>query len=275
MKPKKLLIVALIVSVNCLEIYLGGDEVDEPGELASNFLDLPRIKSKVKKVLPAEKPLMVPVQQGRTLGESILDLKHSRVSKSQLRRNLNRLNKVSTTSTSIPTTSLKEESSVPVETSVKVESKKSWIAYFLASKPPETLQPATTHSLHSNIINYQDMVSDNKDLSAWTRFVVEEDTGTVAHKQYGIPQTKVINIDEFIEYLTKYHGFRLKDLLFLKNAELDYGLEEIERELNKIKERQDLEIVIGGEPPDVATSESSSLHVNVYYIYLVFLLLLF
>lgn len=280
MKPSKLLVLAFAIRVHSLDVYVGGEEVEDSPGIISDFLDLPRIKTRIKLMFPDEKPLVVPVQQGKTLRESILNVKqYSKSGESPLRRKLKLSKKVrvktSTPSTSIPL-KVDEGSEIPVQTSVKLTSKRSWVAAFLAFKPPETshLTP-TTHSLHSTIKNYEDMVSDDSDLSAWTRFVVEEDKDTVSHKQYGGTQTKVVNVDEFINYLVKYHGFRRNDLAFLRRTDLDYGLDEIERELNKIKNRQDQEIDIGGEPTDVVTNESTSLHMNVYYMYLILLFVLF
>ncbi|KAK6461158.1 hypothetical protein DFJ63DRAFT_337063 [Scheffersomyces coipomensis] len=63
-----------------------------------------------------------------------------------------------------------------------------------------------------------------------------------------------LDVEEFIKYLINYEGFKREDLEFLRSSNLDYGLKEIEKELNKIK---DLEkenhiniIDIGGEGPE-------------------------
>lgn len=58
-------------------------------------------------------------------------------------------------------------------------------------------------------------------------------------------------MEEFVNYLTKFEGFKAQDLRFLQNQDtgLDYGLDEIEEELNRIKdkERAERNIEIDGE----------------------------
>ena len=45
-----------------------------------------------------------------------------------------------------------------------------------------------------------------------------------------------LDIEEFIHYLVEEQGFNSSDLEFLRLKNLDYGLGEIEKELNKLKE---------------------------------------
>lgn len=62
-----------------------------------------------------------------------------------------------------------------------------------------------------------------------------------------------IDVEDFICYLIEVHGFSPADVSFLRTADLDHGLEEIEKELNRAKDKNDLPrttIDIGGELPN-------------------------
>ena len=84
----------------------------------------------------------------------------------------------------------------------------------------------------------------------------------VSYKKYehkkALPKSSIsyyyrnhLDMPSFIEYL-KTQGFNINDLNFLSKPDLNYGFEEIERELDKIDnnpiKEPDANIIIGGEP---------------------------
>lgn len=113
--------------------------------------------------------------------------------------------------------------------------------------------------LSSQITSYENWEADELDLREWTHHVADSDNtkfSDYTYKEYGVPAyttddaEKQLNVRDFIEYLVSQHGFRRKDLVFLQSKELDHGLDEIERELDKIKDNQNQKNVIidiGGE----------------------------
>ncbi|KAG2732839.1 hypothetical protein G9P44_003829 [Scheffersomyces stipitis] len=179
-----------------------------------------------------------------------------------------------TLSASTTQVSTSAEPTASFNPSVTVSSKKSWIKeflYFTTKARAATVaqkQIDRDRLLTTNINNYQDTTSNENDLKRWTKLIVEQGRADSSskfqdynYKEYGLdhkdpnnftPKNEIeLNIEEFISYLVNFQGFQEKDLKFLRQKGLDYGLVEIEKELNKIK---DLErdsnnriIDIGGE----------------------------
>lgn len=129
-------------------------------------------------------------------------------------------------------------------------------------------QVPPSRKLSSQITSYENWEADELDLREWTHHIAESDNtkfSDYTYKEYGVPAymtedaEKQLNVRDFIEYLVSQHGFRRKDLVFLQSKELDHGLDEIERELDKIKDNQNKKNVIidiGGET-STPTAETS------------------
>lgn len=116
-------------------------------------------------------------------------------------------------------------------------------------------------SLTTSIKNYKDSLVQPDDLSGFVYKVVQEnkedkDFDDYDFKKYGskLP-ARVIRLNskfstgDLINYLVDHEGFKRESLTFLNDG-LDYGFDEIDEELNKIKDRQREEekiINIGGE----------------------------
>lgn len=114
---------------------------------------------------------------------------------------------------------------------------------------------ASNPQLATAIKNYDTALSSSN-LKSYTAKVVEEtkhdpdfDDYTFTRYNHVQPETpKKLDIAEFMDYLTTYEGFTTVQLEFLKKN-IDFGLDEIEKELNKIKdiEREEKQIAIDGE----------------------------
>lgn len=171
-----------------------------------------------------------------------------------------------------------------------VHSRPSWIKSFLSYKTKQStvhsmsVDPSSKSNNHkfspnkhvdlklklkSKIIEYEDSLSNPKDLKRWVQLIADKPTATRNNNYGGSPtftsssiKTKTfttgnknnqqqleIDIDEFINYLINEQGFNRDDLQFLRMKNLDYGLGEIEQELNKLKDQQGKPkvIKIGGE----------------------------
>lgn len=113
--------------------------------------------------------------------------------------------------------------------------------------------------LNSKVTSYR--YHNSGDLRAWTKYLVESHKAQAAAAK---PSVAEFDIDAFIDYLVHQKHFREKDLQFLRRPGLDYGHDQIERELTKIKQKQEEEesktINIGGE-----TIEGSALCVGYSY----------
>lgn len=162
--------------------------------------------------------------------------------------------------------------------SVIVRSKTSWIKEFLLFKSGtiEKVDYPRSYELSSSIKTYQDVQSDLAKLDKWTEYVVAdavspgvstEKFNDVNYKKYGRLQNVdlgaklVIDCEELRAYLINVHEFKLDDLKFLNQQGLDHGTEEIDRELNAIKEREGIEnreIDIGGDSPSYIPVESGT-----------------
>ncbi|CCG26007.1 Pga46 protein [Candida orthopsilosis Co 90-125] len=169
-----------------------------------------------------------------------------------------------------------------------VHSRPSWIKSFLSYKTKQStvhsmsVDPSSKSNNHksspnkhvdsklkSKITEYEDSLSNPKDLKRWVQLIADKPTATRNNNHGGSPtfpsssiKTKTfttgnkndqqqleIDIDEFINYLINEQGFNRDDLQFLRMKNLDYGLGEIEQELNKLKDQQGKPkvIKIGGE----------------------------
>lgn len=112
--------------------------------------------------------------------------------------------------------------------------------------------------LQSRIKNYDDTVSDPRDLKRWVRLIADEGKNEFGKKHSSknyIQKNEIeLDIEEFIHYLVEEQGFNSSDLEFLRLKNLDYGLGEIEKELNKLKEAKGSPkvISIGGEDENSA-----------------------
>lgn len=143
-----------------------------------------------------------------------------------------------------PTQSLDSSAFVASKTSLIDE----YFAYQQASQSPEV-----SYELVIDI--YDDALADPNNLKLWTKKVAAKQNRytDIDYRKYGpgaVPGTKarsIIDIDDFIQFLVSQKNMNETDLSFLKE-DLDYGLEEIERELNKIRNKGGSSIIdIGGE----------------------------
>ncbi|KAG7665285.1 uncharacterized protein J8A68_001341 [[Candida] subhashii] len=174
-------------------------------------------------------------------------------------------NEESSTDSSLPPTS---------SDSPKVHSKKSWIKEFLLFQQSHqkvnalNIEEKAEHpKLRTTIKSYEDTASDPNDLKRWIQLIAQDEpqvTNNGITKKYSNRNANInnnnneieIDIEEFIKYLVNEQGFNPKDLQFLKMKNLDYGLGEIEQELNKLKDakRSPKVIKIGGEEENKAWS---------------------
>lgn len=129
-----------------------------------------------------------------------------------------------------------------------------WIKEYLAfnSLPLVSVQTASDplKVLKSTIVSYENSQADENDLRAWTRYLAETNNEPPEQSQTE-PDQQVLELDveKFIEYLVEHKHFRPEELEFLRRANLDYGYDQIEDELEKIKSnRQEPKTIsIGGE----------------------------
>lgn len=157
-----------------------------------------------------------------------------------------------------------------------VHSRRSWIKDFLIFKEQKVSAMSSSSSLssgslrdksklkqenkqlQSRIKNYDDTVSDPRDLKRWVRLIADEGKNEFGKKHSSknyIQKNEIeLDIEEFIHYLVEEQGFNSSDLEFLRLKNLDYGLGEIEKELNKLKEAKGSPkvISIGGEDENSA-----------------------
>lgn len=153
--------------------------------------------------------------------------------------------------TSNPTRSVSQivpASEVPAP-ELPIELKTSWIRDFLAftSHPAIKIQKDNKDKpLDSCIVSD----GDESNLISWTRHLVQTDND-YHNAEQGIVSNNVlkIDVDNFIKYLVEHKNFRPKDLDFLRSQDLDYGYDQIEDELDKIKRNQKgpRTVTIGGE----------------------------
>lgn len=141
-------------------------------------------------------------------------------------------------------TSTPQIDTVPAITTEKLD----WVQQFREFAGQKLLAAAASASpLNSKVSNYRYNHND-ADLRAWTKYLVETHKAQVSRTSAAAAE---FDIEAFIDYLVRQKNFREKDLQFLRRPGLDYGQEQIERELTKIKQKQEEEesktISIGGE----------------------------
>ncbi|KAG5419130.1 hypothetical protein I9W82_002897 [Candida metapsilosis] len=199
------------------------------------------------------------------------------------------------------------------DTTSTVHSRPSWIKSYLNFKSKQTMVhsmsvdpnlkhpghsggggAATSHAnskLKSKITEYEDSLSNPKDLKRWVQLIADKPTavtnkgsGKGDHANDSVftsssirtksfttgnkndQQQLEIDIDEFINYLINEQGFNRNALQFLRMKNLDYGLGEIEQELNKLKDQQTKPkvIKIGGEEEHV--NKANKYKVGFHYV---------
>lgn len=169
-----------------------------------------------------------------------------------------------------------EDISSSASSTPKVHSRRSWIKDFLMFKEQDTgtsdkskNKKKTSEEKHENsklqskITNYDDTVSDPRDLKRWVRLIADEGKDQpYVQSKYVYNNEIELDVEEFIKYLVEEQGFNVTDLEFLRSKNLDYGLGEIEQELNKLKETKGSPKVIdiGGEHDSDGSDSGSSLN---------------
>lgn len=158
---------------------------------------------------------------------------------------------------------------------VRFRSYKNYFKDYFKFKQQTISQPT---DLTVRIKNYDDLLSKNNDLTQFTDEIIQEslhdeDFHDYNFKQFGDHASERVNhintntainndnIQEFIDYLIKYEGFSDNELKFLRGYDLDYGLDEIEEELNKINydhiNHGEKTIDIGGEKSGASGNQLS------------------
>ncbi|KAI5957903.1 hypothetical protein CANMA_004335 [Candida margitis] len=135
---------------------------------------------------------------------------------------------------------------------------------------PHSSNQNSDSKLKSKITEYEDSLSNPNDIKRWVRLIADKpkaasnnNDGSSTGSAFISSSIKTksfsngnkssdqieIDIEEFINYLINEQGFNSEDLQFLRMKGLDYGLGEIEQELNKLKDQQGKPkvIKIGGE----------------------------
>lgn len=149
-------------------------------------------------------------------------------------------------------------SSLAVLVTVAAISKPMWIRDFLSFKKSgpefhalETPKEPEHKPVRTRIINYGPMLANEGNLTPFTRHLVE-----LLKEDYVAPEQKAVkrpvielDIEQFIAYLIEHRGFTENQLNFLRQPELDYGYDTIEKELTQIKRQLAVQrhITIGGE----------------------------
>ncbi|WEJ97723.1 hypothetical protein PSN45_005282 [Yamadazyma tenuis] len=178
------------------------------------------------------------------------------------------------------------ESSVP--TKFVLSSARNFVQEFLNFKQQQVLSQAVKDpnpKLETSFISYEGSLNDPENLKEFTNRVVQESQAGRQFSDYSfrrfgdqpVSKVKKLNFDpqfempDLVDYLVKYEGFKRQDLACFIETELDYGLEEIERELNKIKDNQrerEKNINIGGETSDAAHTHKG--HTFIYLLAVIF-----
>lgn len=274
-----------------VELTINDEEIDNPGLI---------LKSKFKQYLPElQENLEIPVnEKQQSIRESFIPKKinyHHFGLRSRFKKDVS----VTTTTAIVlePTlaksnpenvdsnhtdtdtdsdSDVNEDISSSASSTPKVHSRRSWIKDFLMFKEQDTgtsdkskNKKKTSEEKHENsklqskITNYDDTVSDPRDLKRWVRLIADEGKDQpYVQSKYVYNNEIELDVEEFIKYLVEEQGFNVTDLEFLRSKNLDYGLGEIEQELNKLKETKGSPKVIdiGGEHDSDGSDSGSSLN---------------
>lgn len=274
-----------------VELTINDEEIDNPGLI---------LKSKFKQYLPElQENLEIPVnEKQQSIRESFIPKKinyHHFGLRSRFKKDVS----VTTTTAIVlePTlaksnpenvdsnhtdtdtdsdSDVNEDISSSASSAPKVHSRRSWIKDFLMFKEQDTgtsdkskNKKKTSEEKHENsklqskITNYDDTVSDPRDLKRWVRLIADEGKDQpYVQSKYVYNNEIELDVEEFIKYLVEEQGFNVTDLEFLRSKNLDYGLGEIEQELNKLKETKGSPKVIdiGGEHDSDGSDSGSSLN---------------
>lgn len=134
----------------------------------------------------------------------------------------------------------------------RIQLKTPWIKDYLSFNSISALSTQNIDKekpLKSTIISYEDSQADENDLRSWTRYIVQSDGEDDEFHDTHENNVVELDVDKFIKYLVEHKNFKAEDLQFLRKPDLDYGYDQIEDELAKIKrdEKQPHTISIGGE----------------------------
>lgn len=284
-------LIVFLQHTTAVELTINDEEIDNPGLI---------LKSKFKQHLPElQENLEIPVnEKQQSIRESFIPKKinyHHFGLRSRFKKDVS----VTTTTAIVlePTlaksnpenvdsnhtdtdtdsdSDVNEDISSSASSTPKVHSRRSWIKDFLMFKEQDTgtsdkskNKKKTSEEKHENsklqskITNYDDTVSDPRDLKRWVRLIADEGKDQpYVQSKYVYNNEIELDVEEFIKYLVEEQGFNVTDLEFLRSKNLDYGLGEIEQELNKLKETKGSPKVIdiGGEHDSDGSDSGSSLN---------------
>lgn len=284
-------LIVFLQHTTAVELTINDEEIDNPGLI---------LKSKFKQHLPElQENLEIPVnEKQQSIRESFIPKKinyHHFGLRSRFKKDVS----VTTTTAIVlePTlaksnpenvdsnhtdtdtdsdSDVNEDISSSASSAPKVHSRRSWIKDFLMFKEQDTgtsdksknkkktsKEKHENSKLQSKITNYDDTVSDPRDLKRWVRLIADEGKDQpYVQSKYVYNNEIELDVEEFIKYLVEEQGFNVTDLEFLRSKNLDYGLGEIEQELNKLKETKGSPKVIdiGGEHDSDGSDSGSSLN---------------
>lgn len=284
-------LIVFLQHTTAVELTINDEEIDNPGLI---------LKSKFKQYLPElQENLEIPVnEKQQSIRESFIPKKinyHHFGLRSRFKKDVS----VTTTTAIVlePTlaksnpenvdsnhtdtdtdsdSDVNEDISSSASSTPKVHSRRSWIKDFLMFKEQDTgtsdksknkkktsKEKHENSKLQSKITNYDDTVSDPRDLKRWVRLIADEGKDQpYVQSKYVYNNEIELDVEEFIKYLVEEQGFNVTDLKFLRSKNLDYGLGEIEQELNKLKETKGSPKVIdiGGEHDSDGSDSGSSLN---------------
>lgn len=284
-------LIVFLQHTTAVELTINDEEIDNPGLI---------LKSKFKQYLPElQENLEIPLhEKQQSIRESFIPKKinyHHFGLRSRFKKDVS----VTTTTAIVlePTlaksnpenvdsnhtdtdtdsdSDVNEDISSSASSTPKVHSRRSWIKDFLMFKEQDTgtsdksknkkktsKEKHENSKLQSKITNYDDTVSDPRDLKRWVRLIADEGKDQpYVQSKYVYNNEIELDVEEFIKYLVEEQGFNVTDLEFLRSKNLDYGLGEIEQELNKLKETKGSPKVIdiGGEHDSDGSDSGSSLN---------------
>lgn len=284
-------LIVFLQHTTAVELTINDEEIDNPGLI---------LKSKFKQYLPElQENLEIPVnEKQQSIRESFIPKKinyHHFGLRSRFKKDVSvttttaivlepilaksNPENVDSNHTDTDTDSdsdVNEDISSSASSTPKVHSRRSWIKDFLMFKEQDTgtsdksknkkktsKEKHENSKLQSKITNYDDTVSDPRDLKRWVRLIADEGKDQpYVQSKYVYNNEIELDVEEFIKYLVEEQGFNVTDLEFLRSKNLDYGLGEIEQELNKLKETKGSPKVIdiGGEHDSDGSDSGSSLN---------------